>query len=63
MQNVKSLIGNISITISECSDGINMAAENASDLTAGMSEIQGEVLKTQDSADKLVGNIDMFKYV
>ena len=63
MQDVKSLIGNISVTISECSDGINMAAENTSDLTAGMSDIQSEVLKTQDSADKLVGNIDMFKYV
>lgn len=63
MQDVKSLIGNISVTISECSDGINMAAENTSDLTSGMSEIQGEVMKTQDSAGKLVGNIDMFKYV
>lgn len=63
MQEVKSLIGNISITISECSDGINMAAENASDLTAGMSEIQGEVMKTKDSAGNLVENIEMFKYV
>lgn len=61
--NVKSLIENISITISECSDGINMAAENAGDLTTGMSEIQSEVMKTKDSAGKLANNIDMFKYV
>lgn len=63
MQNVKSLIGNISITISECSDGINLAAENTSDLTNGMSEIHNEVMKTENSANRLVNNIDMFKYV
>ncbi len=63
MQNVKSLIGNISVTILECSDGINTAAENAGDLTNGMSEIHSEVMKTQDSASRLVDNIDMFKYV
>ena len=63
MGSVKSLIGNISVTISECSDGVNTVAENASDLTEGMSEIQGEVMKTKDSAGNLVDNIDMFKYV
>lgn len=63
MQNVKSLIGNISVTISECSDGINQAAGNAGDLTNGMSEIHDEVMKTQSSANRLVNNIDMFKYV
>lgn len=63
MQNVKELIRNISVTISECSDGINIAADNASDLTNGMSEIHGEVMKTQDSANRLVDSIDMFKYV
>ena len=63
MQNVKTLIGDISITISECSDGINMATENTGDLTNGMSEIHSEVMKTQDSASRLVENIDMFKYV
>lgn len=62
-ENVKSLIENISITISECSDGINMAAESTGDLTSGMSEIQGEVMKTKDSAGKLASDIDMFKYV
>ncbi len=63
MQNVKELIRNISVTISECSDGINIAADNAGDLTNGMSEIHGEVMKTQDSANRLVDSIDMFKYV
>ncbi len=63
MESVKSLVGNISVTISECSEGVNTVAENAGDLTEGMSRIQNEVMKTKDSADNLVDNIDMFKYV
>ncbi len=63
MESVKSLVGNISVTISECSDGVNTVAENAGHLTEGMSRIQSEVMKTKDSADNLVDNIDMFKYV
>ena len=63
MESVKSLVGNISVTISECSDGVNTVAENAGHLTDGMSRIQSEVMRTKDSADNLVDNIDMFKYV
>lgn len=63
MESVKSLVGNISVTISECSDGVNTVAENAGHLTEGMSRIQSEVMRTKDSADNLVDNIDMFKYV
>ena len=63
MQKVKEMIQNISGTINECSDGINVVAENASDLTSGMAEIQHEVTDTDASAKKLVNNIDKFKRV
>ena len=61
MQKVKEMIQNISGTINECSEGINVVAENASDLTSGMAEIQHEVTDTDASAKKLVNNIDKFK--
>lgn len=63
MQKVKEMIQNISGTINECSEGINVVAENASDLTSGMAEIQHEVTDTDASAKKLVNNIDKFKRV
>lgn len=63
MQGVKEMIQNISGTINECSRGINMVAENAGNLTNGMSEIQREVTDTDGSARKLVADIDMFQRV
>ena len=58
MQKVKEMIQNISGTINECSEGINVVAGNASDLTSGMAEIQHEVTDTDASAKKLVNNIE-----
>ena len=63
MRNVKGLINNISVTISECSDGISMTAQSASDLTGSVGQIQEEIAKTAQSADSLIQEIDMFKYI
>ena len=63
MRNVKSLINNISMTISECSDGINMTAQSASNLTSSVAQIQEEMGKTAQSADMLIREIDMFKRI
>lgn len=63
MRNVKALINNISSTISECSDGINMTAQSASDLTSSVAQIQEEIDKTAQSADMLIQEIDMFKRI
>lgn len=63
MENVKELINNISITISECSDGIYNTSGNANDLTLSVSQIRDEVNQTAVSADKLIKEIDMFKNV
>ena len=63
MRNIKSLINNISVTISECSDGISMTAQSASDLTGSVTQIQDEITKTAQSADMLIKEIDMFKNI
>ncbi|MCH5268537.1 MAG: methyl-accepting chemotaxis protein [Lachnospiraceae bacterium] len=63
METVKDLVSNISVTIAECSDGIQDTSENANGLTQSVSQIRQEVNQTALSADKLIQEIDMFKNV
>lgn len=63
MDMVKDLVSNISVTIAECSQGIQDTSDNANGLTQSVFQIRQEVNQTALSADKLIQEIDMFKNV
>ena len=63
MNHITELVGDMSLTIEESSNGIAAVASNASHLTGSISQIHEEISRTDSVSRKLEDGISMFTNV